>query len=444
LSQQTDNLVNESITLGGSSARLMVGGLVVGVAGVLAAVGLSKAVHGDLTRFLFSYLFAWATFLAIALGGMFFVLIQHLTAAGWSVGVRRVAESITATIPLLGILSLPLLGSVLANNGQLYCWAQPTDQTAGKVAVEAHADAAAEFLHRGTDELTLKKRAWLNPTFFTARVVGYFVIWSAIAVLLWRQSVLQDHTGDAAITVRLRGLAAPAMVLYGLTVTFAAFDLLMSLDPHWYSTIFGVYYFSGAVVAFLAALIVACVVLQKSGRLGSTISIEHYHDLGKYLLGFVFFWGYIAFSQFMLLWYASLPETVPWLARRGASSSTADFAHMGYGINSWTRLSLALLFGNLLIPFAGLLSRHAKRNRSALFFWALWLLVFHVLDIYWIVMPEMVPGDPRQFRVSPVDFAAFFGVGGLCLAGWLWIARRAPLVPLADPRLQDSLTFQNV
>jgi hypothetical protein len=174
--------------------------------------------------------------------------------------------------------------------------------------------------------------------------------------------------------------------------------------------------------------------LQRTGYLNRTITTEHYHDLGKFLFGFTFFWGYIAFSQYMLLWYASIPEETGWYARRGATSVDA-------GINGFTTVSLLLLFGHLLIPFAGLLSRHVKRAKEILVFWAVWLLVFHWLDMYWVIMPEF---DDGHVHFGLIEILCFLGIGGIYVAGLLRIGLRHALRPVMDPRLPESLTFQNI
>lgn len=414
----------------------------------LLCIVLSMLLSPSYSRFLFAYLVALMTFTAIGIGALFFVLIQHLTAAGWSVSVRRIAESISLTLPAMGILALPILFSVLSGDGRLYCWAAHPEKSA--VAEHATHDVtpAQEFqqhiIHRGSDELTEKKSAWLNPVFFTLRVIIYFYAWSAIAIRFWKKSVLQDTTADPSITAQLRAASGPCLFILGITLTFASFDLLMSLDPHWYSTMFGVYYFAGAAPAFFATIILISKLLQKRGYLARAISVEHYHDLGKYLFGFIFFWGYIAFSQFMLLWYASLPETTPWLARRGATSSSADYASIGYGINGWTTVALVLLFGHLLIPFVGLISRHAKRNSAVLAFFAVWILVFHALDLYWLVMPESVPADPRKFAFSLIDPILLIGFALAFVGAWLLAASKAALRPTNDPRLTEALAFENI
>ncbi len=461
--EQTSASITEETHLGSRARGAMGVFAVVGLAGILVSVVLAMSPHVGIGRFYFAWLTAWASALAIALGALFFVLIQHLVAAGWSVTVRRVAEALMMTLPVLGVLSLPILISVLSQKGDLYRWALPLpDHAAMKAEHGTHsvppafspaespgthsADAARAEPHgpRVLDELTLKKRAWLNPTFFTARVIFYFVVWSAMALYFWRASVRQDACGDPAITHRLRLVSAPSLVLYGLTLTAAAFDLLMSLDPHWYSTIFGIYYFAGGVVAFFATQILLCLILQRQGLLKRSINIEHYHDLGKYLFGFIFFWGYIAFSQYMLLWYASIPETTPWFARRGATSAIIDVSKWGYVINGWTCLAGIVLLGHLLIPFAALLSRHMKRCRPAMAFWAVWILVFHYLETYWVVMPESVPHASTTFRPAIIDLTVLIGVGGIFIAAWLYVAGRAAIRPLADPRLDEALAFENI
>ena len=195
---------------------------------------------------------------------------------------------------------------------------------------------------------------------------------------------------------------------------------------------FGVYYFSGAIMAAFAAVIIVLHLVQQAGYLRGSVSVEHYHDLGKFLFGFVFFWGYIAFSQYMLLWYSSIPEEVEWLARRGATTVRED-------ISGWTVVSLAILLGQLLIPFAGLLSRHIKRNVTALVFWAGWVLVFHYIDVYWLIMPEQ-----GAFRPALIDMTCLLAVGGAWTAVLVRLMAGQSLRPLADPRVVESLTFQNV
>jgi len=461
---------------------------------IAAAVGLAGAlllgfIRGDsFQRFYFGYLVSFAFFLSIALGSLFFVLIQHLTRAGWSVNVRRVAETFAVTLPVIGALSAPIFLSVVIQRGDLYPWALPKSAADhshhGDAKHEAKAhdqpsasdprDAAAQAPGHGKtpattagsdhgghgapgqrklDELTLEKRAWLNPMFFLVRMVVYFAIWSAIALFYWRQSTLQDVDGDWRRTEAMQKYSAPALLLFGITVTAGAFDLLMSLDPHWYSTMFGVYFFAGGVVATFAALIVVVRLLHSAGFLTNAVNEEHYHDLGKYLFAFVFFWGYIAFSQYMLIWYANLPETVTWFARRGASTDKPEPAliqEIGEAAAwnqtvpdhgwEWKGWAIALVIGHFILPFAGLISRHIKRNERTLTFWAVWLLVFHFVDMVWIVLPEM----RRGFSLHLIDLLSFVGIGGVLVAAWIRFAAHHRLRPIADPRVDESAVFVNV
>jgi hypothetical protein len=200
----------------------------------------------------------------------------------------------------------------------------------------------------------------------------------------------------------------------------------MSLNPRWFSTIFGVYYFSGAVVGFLAAVILLAMSLQAGGRLEASITVEHYHDLGKLLFAFVIFWGYIAFSQYLLIWYANIPEETDWYLVRQAGG--------------WATVSLVLLFVHLLIPFFGLLSREVKRRKALLGFWAVWLLVAHWIDLYWLVMPSVAPAAPP---LRATDIGCLLGIGCLYLAAIFHAADGRALVPVGDPRLAESLAFEN-
>jgi hypothetical protein len=308
------------------------------------------------------------------------------------------------------------------------------DHAAGGPA-GAHADKHGEVPPKGITALTAGKVVWLNPTFWTARVVFYLVFWSAVAVYFWRQSRKQDETGDPSISSRLQTISAPLFLLCFLTMTFGAFDIIMSLDPDWYSTILGIYYFAGCADGFVATLIITVALLQKFGYVRQSINREHYHDLGKWLFCFVFFWGYIAFSQYMLIWYANIPETTYWFANRGATTNP-DTQITAWG---WTIVSLTLLFGRLLIPFGGLLSRHVKRNLGSLIFWAVWILVFHWIDVFWLVMPEY----SRSLSFGLPEILCLIGLGGVFVGAMIWRMSSAALRPLRDPRLPESLVFTN-
>ena len=216
------------------------------------------------------------------------------------------------------------------------------------------------------------------------------------------------------------------MVVFALTLTFASVDWIMSLDPHWYSTIFGVYYFSGSLVGAFAFLIVMITVMRGQGLLRRVVSVEHFHDLGKLLFAFVAFWSYIAFSQYFLIWYANIPEETVW------------YAHRQVGTWKWATIALAL--GHFLVPFFFLLPRTVKRRTGALLAGAVWLLLMHWVDIYWQVMPRL---HPDGVHVVPLDVTTLLALGGAFLAAFSWLTRRAALLPIKDPRLPESLGFEN-
>jgi hypothetical protein len=400
------------------------------------------------------------------------VLVHHVSRAGWSVNVRRVAEIMAAQLPVLAVLSLPIFVSVLHQRGDLYRWALPTSALAPHAEHEQHEPQPAatggehalasragsqqlagkfdandeEFKHeadpgagnRRLDEVTMKKRAWLNPLAFSVRLAVYFALWSVIALYYLRHSTRQDADGDYRHTVVMQKWSALSLVVFGLSLTWGAFDLFMSLDPHWYSTMFGVYYFATGVVCFFASLIVVVQLLQRAGFLLEAVNKEHYHDMGKYLFAFTFFWGYVTFSQYMLLWYSSIPEEVTWPARHGM--------HVGHELpllgDQWHVVSILVLFGCLLFPFPGLLSRHVKRNKKSLLFWAVWCLVFQFVNIVWIVLPEMRVG--LKFMPILGAIAAMVGIGGVLTAGWIRLAARSKLRPVNDPRVFESAAFVNV
>ena len=441
--------IRERLNLGERGWGIFIVGGAVGAIGLIIAVVLGFLAHDGFRRFFHVYLTNFMYFLSIPLGGLFFVLIQHVTKAGWSVSVRRLAENIAATLPVFGALALPVLLAVILNGGALYPWAAGAhhgdhDNMADVLPAEATAAADHPQPAAAGHAISDSKAKWLNIPLFTVRIILYFLVWSGIAVWYWRTSRRQDLTGDPELTSRMQAFSPISLILYAITVTLASFDLLMSLDPHWYSTIYGVYYFSGCAVGIFATLIILSVLLQRWGLLRETITAEHYHDLGKFLFGFVFFWGYIAFSQYMLIWYANIPEETIWYGRRG--TSTVDY--MITLTWPWGAISVALLFGHLLIPFAGLLSRHAKRRKPVLVFWAVWLLVFHWIDVSWLVMPEyfaVLPESARRaFPYGPMDLFMFLGIGGIFVAALARVAGKASLRPMLDPRLHESVAFQNI
>jgi hypothetical protein len=274
--------------------------------------------------------------------------------------------------------------------------------------------------------LVQRKTAYLNIPFFTIRVVTCFVLWIVLTNWFLKRSVEQDRSGDVELTNRMQRLAAPATFIFAITLTFAAFDFGMSLEPEWFSTMFGVYFFSGSVVGFFALLPLATFLLQKMGWLSRTVTVEHYHDMGKLVFAFIVFWTYIAFSQYMLIWYGNLPEETFWFLRRQTGE--------------WTQLSLLLLFGHFAVPFFGLISRSPKRRKAVLAIASLWVLFMHFVDMYYVVMPHT---SAERIPLSIVDVACFLGIGGIFVAAAAHRLARLSLIPVKDPRLAESLAFEN-
>jgi hypothetical protein len=380
--------------------RLPVIGAVSALLGALVCAILGAA---NPKQFFFSWLVSFLFFLSLAIGALFFVLIQYAAQGGWGIVVRRIGEATFATLPVLAALFLPLLLGL----GDLYSWASP---------------GAAEH-----DALLRWKAPFLNVPFFLIRAVLYFGIWSFIALLYYRGSRGQDATGDPGVSARLRLLAGPGIIVLALTQTFASIDWIMSLTPHWYSTMFGVYFFAGSFVAFIALLSVVAVAMRGAGLLDTVITTEHLHDIGKLLFAFTAFWAYIAFSQFFLMWYANLPEETFWYKVRIEGS--------------WLTVSLFIMAGHFGVPFFYLMGRAVKRRGSTLAVGGAWLLAMHFVDLYWQVMPTL---HPEGIRPSVLDVAAFVAVGGCFVAAASWLMQRQALVPLRDPRLAESLAFENV
>lgn len=407
-------------------------GLGVGIVGLLVTAVLGTTYDDGMRHFGHSMLLAIMFSLSISLGALFFTLIHHLTSAGWSVVVRRVAEAMFGALPWLGLLALVFLGLPTLLGGEaygsyIYDWAN-------KDFVDSH-------------ELIKGKAGYFAPTFFIARLIGYFAVWIFVGKYFSSNSLAQDDDQDPMRTLRMQRRAGVCLILFALSVTFASFDFVMSLNAEWFSTMYGVYFFAGCGTAGYSVLALSTMWLEKRGQLKGSVTAEHYHDIGKFMFAFTVFWSYVAFSQFMLYWYADIPEETHWFHYR-----MWDVAADGktYTWGGWTAWSLALLVGHFAIPTLGLISRHAKRRRGILAFWAVYLLVFHFIDLYWNIMPELVNGvpggDPAKVGAAfgPIDITAWVGVLGVFLFGFLKTLDGKPVLAIGDPRLPESLAFENV
>jgi hypothetical protein len=486
----------------------------VGVLGLgLSAMGFAS----DSARFAYSYLFGFFVFLTIGLGSLFFLLMQHLTGAHWSVTVRRTAEFFASGLPAFVLLVVP----VLALGGSLYSWqshghhgehgdhgehgaggehgghssltnilersahAQPTspatadeprhgadptatppghqepqDHTrltpqgsAAPGAVESHgfelSDAPGDDALKGatprgaimTDpalraaleraeanehaRVLAKKTPYLNKPFWLIRGIFCVLVWAWLGMRYFRLSTEQDKTKKLENTAAAQRFAPIAAILFALTLTIGGVDWLMGLDPLWFSTMWGVYVFAGSVVAMFAVLILTTLSLRSAGLLGNSVTVEHYHDLGKLQFGFLVFWAYIAFSQFFLIWYSNIPEEVAFYHRRWTD-----------GGGTWQGISIALVLVHFVVPFALLLSRNTKRKLGVLALGATIILAMHVVELYWIILPNYGDG---HLNPTLSDLGALLFVGGVYLAVVFKAMTSHPLVPVGDPRLARSL-----
>ena len=394
-------------TSGVDVPRFSSGGGVMSAAFVAGALGLGLTLLGFFAapeKTLHSYLVSFSYWLGIALGALALLMANNAAGARWNVVVRRLNESVVATMPVYLVLFIPIfLGA-----RHLFSWVDPK------------ATLPAETL-----KLLQHKHAYLNLGSFGFRALVYFAIWIGLAALLRGWSVRQDETGAAALTRKQRRLSAGGLPFLAFSLTFAAFDWLMSLNPLWSSTIFGLYVFAGGFVAAIALLcILASMMVRSREPLGRMINDSHLHNLGKYLLAFIAFWAYMAFSQYMLIWVGNLPEEVPWILIRREGP--------------WRWVGVFLIVGHFAVPFLILLSRDLKRNPRALAAIAVWVMFVHYVDLYWIVMPALHTGD---LALHWTQLTSFAGVGGLALGFGLWRLRGAYPVPIGDPYLEESLRY---
>jgi hypothetical protein len=432
----------------------------------VGALGAVCAVAGyaiDPRRFAFAYLMGFLTVLTMVLGSMFFVLLQHLTGAGWSVTVRRTSEFFVAGAIIIPVLALPNLLSL----GELYPWWQQghagrahevqSHEVQGHEVqsheVQGHPGSVAPAQQRGMPaepaavaeqgagqhgperalrEHTLEKKlGYLNPAFFFIRAALYLLVWLWLSTRLFSYSTHQDESGDPSWTVKLQRMAPVATLLFAFSLNFAGFDWFMSLEPNWYSTMFGVRLFATSVVLSFALNILVTLGFRRAGISKGAIHVEHFHDLGKLLFGFLVFWAYISFSEFFLIWYAAIPEETLYFHRRWDS-------------DSWRMVSVSLVVMKFIIPLFLLMSRNAKRNLGLLGLGAGWIVALHLVEMYYWVMPHFQEGG-IVFSATGVltDLGCMFACIGLYLAVVFRRMLNHPVIPVRDPRLQRAIHFVN-
>lgn len=366
-----------------------------GVVGLLAS-GVGYFLQAD--QFFFSYLVNFVFFSSIAIGSLFFILLQHLTRSHWSVVMRRIPEAITANFWIWGLFIIP----ILLGMGTLYHW--------------THAEAVAH------DPVLQGKVPFLNIPFFVVRQFIYFGLWSFLGYRMYTKSVEMDETGDWGLQTLMRRTSGPGMFFLALSIAFAAFDWLMVLDPHWYSTIFGVYFFAMTFQAVFAVFILIVMFLLKNGILTNTIKKGHIYDLGIQLFGFTIFYAYIAFSQFLLIYYANIPEETVWFLER---------FHGGYQY-----LAYIYAFGRFGIPFLVLLPKGTKTNYKVITAVSILIVVSHFVELYWIAMPVL---NHHGLQFDWITLTSFLGLGGIFFGLFFYRFKQNKMIPVNDPRLGDSL-----
>src|SRR5262245_23278312 len=378
----------------GGLQRFGMGAALIGV--VITIVGFVLAGQ---ERFFQAYLVAYTYWMGVVLGSMALLMTQHLSGGAWGVVIRRPLEAVVRTMPAMAVLFLP----IVLGMGHLYHW--------------THADAVA------SDPIIQEKVQYLNTPFFLARQVLYFAIWIGMGTLLTKWSAEQDRTGDPALLGKLSKLSGAGLVVYGYTMTFAMIDWTMSVNPHWFSTIWGLLYLGGQGLSAMAFVIVILIMLSDSPPLNRVITEHHLHDLGKLLFAFLMLWAYLSFSQFLIIWSANLVEEIPhYLTRRFVG---------------WQYVSAAVVLLLFALPYALLLSRSLKRESRRLRIIATWILLTRVVEYYWHVAPEFSP----QVNLGLVDIGLPIAIGGVFLALFAVNLRTRPLLPLNDPGLAKALAL---
>ncbi len=378
-------------------------GLSVGLA-IVAIVGLGLSALGAFLapqQFAYSWLFGFAFFFTLCAGCFFWTIVHHAADAEWSVVVRRQWENIAVLLPVMALFFVP----VFLMRNYLYEWL---------------------IVPVGQDELLDAKRAYLNLNFWIIRAVFFFGFFTVAAFVYRKISVGQDKDGNPASTLLMRKLAFVFLPLFALSLTFGAFDWLASLNYKWFSTMWGVYIFAGAAGSSMSLTVLVIAALRKAGYLRETVSIEHFHFMGKWMLAFTVFWAYIGFSQYMLIWYANIPEETEYFILRNTES--------------WNILSIILMVGRFFIPFGLLLLRATKKKPEKLCLLAGWIVCMQLLDIYVVIMPEL---HTAGVRLSWLDFPPLVGIGATLAFVYLRVLNTASLFPVRDPRLIESLRSQN-
>jgi hypothetical protein len=387
--------VTPSDTLLPQMERVQKSALFVGVAALaVSVIGL----FGNAAHFWQSYLFAFIFWAGLTLGCLGIFFLHNVVGGNWGVAIRRLVEAGLKTLPLIVLLAIPIFFAL----GTLYKW---TD-----------AGYRAEHFAVG------HKAAYLNPTWFIIRTLLYFLIWIASGYRILAMADEHDRTGDRALFKRIKARSAPALLVFVVTTTLAFIDWIMSLEPDWYSTIYGWMYTVGQVLLTFSFLVAVLVLLSKREPFVSFLTKQHYHDIGNLMLAFTMLWAYMSFAQFLIIWAENLPDEIPWYVRRFSG---------GWGYIAWT-----IAIFHFFVPFFLLLLRFVKKNPTRLRTLAIWIIIMKILDVFWIVEPAF---RQRGLEVYWTDLVTLIGVGGVWLAVFIWNLKSRPLLASHDPRDTYSL-----
>jgi hypothetical protein len=363
--------------------------------GVMALALTTIGAYRNPAQFFRSYLVGYLFALGIALGSLGLVMLQHLSGGHWGIVIRRPLESATRTLPLLAILFLPLTLGLR----KIYVWTGPLERPLSRFQ-----------LH------------YLTIPGFLTRAAIYFAIWLVLMWCMNRWSSQQDGSSEPGLRRKLQLLSGPGMVLYVFTMTLAAIDWVMSISPHWSSTIYGLLFVGGQGVSAMALMIAVAALLERSEPMSGILQPRHLHDLGKLLLALVMLWAYFAFSQLLIIWAGNLPEEIPFYLKRLRGG--------------WGALAVLILLFHFVLPFFLLLSRDLKRSANTLSRLAIAIILMRLIDLFWMTAPEF---SPETFRIHALDVLAPIGLGGLWLAYFAWQLKRRPLLPLGDPELAQAI-----
>ena len=377
-------------------SRVRTGALVLGV--VLSALLVVGALT-DRAQFFRAYLVGFIFWAGITVGSLALLMLQHLTGGAWGLVIRRTLEAATRTLPLVLILFAPIIVGL----NQIYPWTNRAEMD----QVPALREKAAHYL---------------NPGFFITRAAVYFALWSLMALLLNWLSLQQDRAADSGLKKRIQLVSGPGLGILILTVTFASIDWVMSLEPAWSSTIFGLIFVASWSLSALAFAIVVMSWLSKREPMRGVIQTSHFHDWGNLMLALVMLWTYFAFSQYLIIWSGNLPEETVWYVAR---------KHGGWGV-----IALAIVILQFAFPFMTLLSRAAKQSAQKLALLAVLILAMRIVDVIWLIEPSF---NREHFHLSWMDVVAPLAMGGLWVATFAWQLQKRSLVPINDPNLEQAL-----